>query len=104
MDASDKPVLTILDLRTEHHLEPGHELQSFNTNCPILEFALDELQKQEIRDKIPKDSLVVTVTETGNRDQFAMRFMFQYGYTNIVGLNFGMRGWIKLDYPAALHE
>jgi hypothetical protein len=42
--------------------------------------------------------------ETGNRDIFAMKFMYKYGYTNIVGLNFGMRGWIKPGYPAGINE
>jgi rhodanese-related sulfurtransferase len=104
VDASGKPTLTILDLRTERHLEPGQEFPSIKTSCRTLELLLDELQRPEIRDKVPKDGLVVTVTETGNRDIFAMKFMYKYGYTNIVGLNFGMRGWIKPGYPAGINE
>ena len=104
VDAGGKPMLTILDLRTEHHFEATRKLSSIDTSCPTLELLLDDLQKQEIRDKVPKDGLVVTVTETGNRDIFAMKFMYKYGYTNIVGLNFGMRGWIKPGYPEQISE
>ena len=39
------------------------------------------------------------MTETGNRDMFVMKYLYRYGYTNIKGLEFGMRGWIKSNYP-----
>ncbi|MBL7225660.1 MAG: rhodanese-like domain-containing protein [Desulfobacteraceae bacterium] len=52
-----------------------------------------------MRNQIPNKGLVVLVCETGNRDWAALRYLYKWGYTNIVGLRFGMRGWIKSDYP-----
>jgi rhodanese-related sulfurtransferase len=102
-DASHRPLVTLLDLRTENHLppEPGAatSITHIESSCPRIFCLLDQLQRPEIRKKIPKTGLVVTVTETGNRDQFAIQYLSKYGYGNIKGLMFGMRGWIKEDYP-----
>jgi rhodanese-related sulfurtransferase len=102
-DASNRPLVTLLDLRTENHLppEPGAStsITHIKTSCPRIFSLLDRLQQSEIRKKIPKTGLVVTVTETGNRDRFAIQYLSENGYGNIKGLMFGMRGWIKEDYP-----
>jgi rhodanese-related sulfurtransferase len=102
-DPSSHPLVTLLDLRTENHVPPDPGAPSpithIKTSCPRIFSLLDQLQLPEVRDKIPKSGLVVTVTETGNRDQFAIQYLSKYGYTNIKGLLFGMRGWIKEDYP-----
>lgn len=60
---------------------------------------LDDLLDESTRKTIPRTGLVVIVTETGNRDEFAIRYLSQFGYDNIVGLKFGMRDWIKQRYP-----
>lgn len=102
-DANGRPLLTLLDLRTEHHLDAGNKIPptvvDIKTKCPTVFCLLDELQDPRIRGKIPKPGLVVTITETGNRDTFAIRFLSKFGYTNLKGLMFGMRGWIKKDFP-----
>lgn len=94
-----EPLLVILDLRTETQLKPRRPLPIIKVQCPIVFCLLDDLIKPEIRRQIPTDRLVVTVTETGNRDKFAMQYLSRFGYRNIKGLLFGMRGWIKQDYP-----
>ena len=102
-DSSNRPLVTLLDLRTENHLpaEPGAStsIPHIKTACPRIFGLLDQLQQPEIRKKIPKTGLVVVVTETGNRDRFAIQYLFKHGYDNLKGLMFGMRGWIKEDYP-----
>lgn len=102
-DEKGRPLVTLLDLRTEHHLEAGNVTGStvvdIKTACPTVFCLLDELQDPRVRGQIPKPGLVVTITETGNRDTFAIRFLSKFGYTNLKGLMFGMRGWIKKDYP-----
>jgi rhodanese-related sulfurtransferase len=102
-DSSNQPVVTLLDLRTENHLPPeagtSPMIAHIKTSCPKVLCLLDQLQLPEVRDKIPKTGLVVTVTETGNRDQFAIQYLSKYGYNNLQGLIFGIRGWIKEDYP-----
>jgi rhodanese-related sulfurtransferase len=100
---SNHPLVTLLDMRTENHLPPESGTPEYITHiktaCPRIFSLLDQLQQPEIRDKIPKTGLVVTVTETGNRDQFAIRYLSKHGYDNLKGLMFGMRGWIKEDFP-----
>ena len=102
-DSSNHPQVTLLDLRTENHLpaEAGTmmTIPHIKTSCPRIFSLLDQLQLPEVRDKIPRTGLVVTVTETGNRDQFAIQYLSKYGYDNLKVLMFGMRGWIKEDYP-----
>jgi len=92
------PAITLLDLRADLHNKKKSPFQ-IKTTCPTVISLLDDLSREDVRTKIPKDSPVITVTETGNRDSIAMRFLSKYGYTNIVGLQYGMRGWIKFDYP-----
>ncbi len=92
------PNVTLLDLRTEHQLKDVRRPPIIQSDCPLIFCLLDDLQKAEVRKQIPKDGLVVTVTETGNRDKFAMQFLSKYGYKNVYGLLFGMRGWIKAGY------
>jgi len=99
VDAKKDPVLTILDLRTENILKGGKRPPAIRTNCLRIQCLLDDLIGEDLRRKIPRDSRVVVVTETGNRDKFAMRFLYSKGYNNLVGLRFGMRGWIKEGYP-----
>lgn len=103
LDPSNHPLVTFLDLRTENHLPPesgmGASIAQIKTSCPKVFCLLDQLQLPEVRDKIPKTGLVVTITETGNRDRFAIEYLSKYGYENLKGLMFGMRGWIKEDYP-----
>jgi len=48
---------------------------------------------------VPRAGLVVTITETGNRDSFLIRYLYKFGNVNTKGLQFGMRGWLKADYP-----
>lgn len=102
-DPSNQPLVTLLDLRTENHLTPesgrATSITHIRTSCPRVLCLLDQLQRPEVRDKIPKTGLVVTVTETGNRDQFAIQYLSKYGYDNLKGLMFGMRGWIKENFP-----
>ena len=102
-DENGQPLLTLLDLRTERHIDTDDTASStvteIKTTCPTIFCLLDELQNPQVRQQIPKQGLVVTITETGNRDKYAAQFMSKFGYTNLKGLRFGMRGWIKKDYP-----
>ena len=91
--------VTILDFRNENRLDPGHRPPRIRSDCPTRALLLDDLQDPGIRSSIPKHGWVVTISETGNRDAYAMRYLSQFGFTNIRGLQFGMRSWIKLGYP-----
>lgn len=95
--AAGRPFLTLVDFRTDHGKKDKKSLV-IKTGCPQVTCLFDELLQEEVRAKIPKDQPVVIITETGNRDKTIMRFMSRHGYTNITGLQHGMRGWIKSDY------
>jgi len=97
-DSGDN-VLTLLDLRTENHFSLKTPVPQIKSSCPTLFFLLDDLQKPEVRNQIPMTGDVVIITETGNRDQFAMQYLSQFGYRHLSGLLYGMRGWIKAGYP-----
>lgn len=96
-------MVTLVDLRTEHYLDADAlkhaTITDIKTPCPTVFCLLDELQDLKTRNKIPTTGLVVTVTETGNRDTFAIQYLSKFGYTNLKGLMFGMRSWIKKAYP-----
>ncbi|WP_136806111.1 hypothetical protein [Desulfosediminicola flagellatus] len=94
-----RPFLTLLDLRTERSQAGGNVPLNIASNCTTIEGVMDDLLDEQFRSNIPIDSPVYVITETGNRDRYVGRFLKKYGYTNITGLIFGMRGWIKADYP-----
>lgn len=98
-DDHGDPFVTLLDFRNENHLNPHQPPPRILSSCRTRTLLLDDLQNPDIRAAIPKTGLVVTITETGNRDTYVARYLSQFGFTNIRGLQFGMRGWIKLDYP-----
>lgn len=91
--------MTIIDYRADYFLKEDTASPSIESKCTMIYCLLDDLKYPEIRSQIPNKGLVVLVSETGNRDWAVMRYLYKWGYTNIVGLRFGMRGWIKLGYP-----
>lgn len=97
--AAGKPLLTLLDLRTERIPEGGVSPLIIQSSCPTVSGSLDNLQYNHFRVRIPRDIPVHVITETGNRDVYAARYLSSHGYSNIFGLEFGMRGWLKADYP-----
>jgi len=97
---TDDPSLTILDLRTLSSLrKKDSQVPDFKTTCPVHRILFDDLRDQALRDQIPHQGLVVIVCETGNRGNLVMRYLSQFDFTNIVVLEFGMRGWLKAGYP-----
>jgi len=92
-------IITIFDFRNSNHVKGESIPPQIDTQCPIYEFLLDDLLKGTVRNQIPKQGGVITLTETGNRDEFIIRYLSQFGYNNISILGFGMRGWIKNRYP-----
>ncbi|UCF94142.1 MAG: rhodanese-like domain-containing protein [Desulfobacterales bacterium] len=104
LDPNGNPLLTIVDYRTEIFLKTDESIPSIKTNCRTVRCLLDDLRDPEIRNQVPKEGLVVLLCETGNRDDTTMRYLSKYGYTSVVGLRFGMRGWIKQNYPVDITE
>ncbi len=95
-------ILTIIDFRSSLQLaeKRGGDQYRIKTGCRTITAMLDDfLHNHELVNLVPRSGLVVTVSETGNRDQFLIRYLHSQGYDNVVGLRYGMRGWLKADYP-----
>ncbi|RLB73754.1 MAG: hypothetical protein DRH03_02825 [Deltaproteobacteria bacterium] len=65
----------------------------------MLKYLLNDLSDTAVRNRIPREGLVVLVCETGNRCAAVMKYLYKYGFSNVVGLRSGMRNWLKLGYP-----
>lgn len=102
-DEVGNTVLTLLDLRNNSLLGP-ETIPQIKTSCPTVWILLDDLTDPEKLSQIPHEGTVVTISETGNRDSFAIRYLVQYGFSNLIGLRFGMRRWLKLQYPTVTLE
>lgn len=98
-DNHGNPLVTLLDFRNENFLQPENPPLRILSNCRTQALLLDDIRNPQTRASIPQAGLVVTITETGNRDAYVMRYLSQFGFSNIKGLQFGMRSWIKLGYP-----
>lgn len=99
LDAAGNPLVTLIDYRIGNFLPPDGPFPRIRTNCPVVRSLLDEMGTPEVQARIPKQGRVVLLCETGNRDPVAMRYLYKFGYSNVKGLRFGMRGWLKLGYP-----
>ena len=94
--------ITLLDFRASGVLkkQTRGDRYGIKTTCATLTFHLDDLlDNQDLVATIPKKGLVVSVSETGNRDLYLQRYLFSFGFTNISSLQYGMRAWIKAGYP-----
>jgi len=102
LGADNKTMVTVIDFRSSLQLKErkGGDQYQIMTNCPIKTVLLDDfIDNKTLIESIPKEGLVVTISETGNRDTYLIRYLNKFGYTNVVGLQFGMRVWLKKDYP-----
>lgn len=98
VDWRNNPLITILDLRTENFLELKFPIFHIKTKCQTIKMLFDQLSEGNHRNKIPTKGQVVTVTERGDKDADAIRYLYTQGYTNVVGLSSGIQGWIQLDH------
>ena len=102
VDHDGRPLLTLIDFRSSLKLSyrKGGDNYRIKTSCRTITALLDDfIDNPALINSVPKQGMVVTVSETGNRDIFLIRYLKKFGYTNIFGLEFGMRGWLKMNYP-----
>jgi len=104
LDPDKEAMLTIIDYRTANFIKTDSPVHAIKTDCETIKCLLDDFSNPEVRSQIPKKGLVVLDSETGNRGWAAKRYLFQYGFTNIVSLKFGMRAWIKAGYPLDIQK
>lgn len=78
-----------LDVRTPDEWNEGHLSKS--TLIP-----LDELASRV--GELPRDREVVVICRSGNRSKEAMRILLDAGFTQVVGLEGGLKAWSAAGY------
>ncbi|MCH1421864.1 MAG: rhodanese-like domain-containing protein, partial [Candidatus Poseidoniaceae archaeon] len=88
----DYPDGMLLDVRTIAEWEQDGHLE----NATLIPH--DELEQRE--DELPEDkeSLLLLYCRSGNRSQDAAQTLLDLGFTNIIELNSGIKGWKAANY------
>lgn len=100
-DADNNPLLTILDFRMSRALQKKMSADKYQiqTRCRTINAQLDAfIDNKKLIDSLPENGQIIAISETGNRDRFLIQFLSQYNKTNIRGLKYGMRNWLKAGY------
>lgn len=101
-NAQGELLLTLIDFRSSISQKNriGGDRFRIKTTCPEITAQLDDfVDNEELFSRIPKQGTVVCVSETGKRDSYLQRYLYPFGFSNIISLENGMRGWLKADYP-----
>jgi len=102
-DADGEPLLTILDFRMSRVLQKKMSADKYQilSRCRTINAQLDDfIDNEMLINSLPDTGQIISVSETGNRDRFLIQFLSQFNKTNIRGLKYGMRNWLKAGYPA----
>lgn len=102
MDTKGKPLLTLIDFRASrsHSVQKGADRYQIATQCRTISALLDDfIVNSSLIESIPEAGITISISETGNRDTFLIRYLAKYGRLDVQGLKYGMRGWMKADYP-----
>ncbi len=102
IDDSGNPLLTLIDFRVTSITSPklGADFYRIKSSCRTITSVLDDfIDNKLLIGSIPAKGLVVSISETGNRDVFLIRYLSKFGLSNLKGLKYGMRNWLKADYP-----
>ncbi len=101
-DSNGAPLLTIIDFRASVLLKHkiGGDRYHVRTTCHEIIAQLDDfIDNASLIDRIPRKGFVICISETGKRDQYLQRYLHTLGFTNVVSLENGMRGWLKAGLP-----
>jgi len=99
----DKPLL--IDVREPNEFEAMHIKNSINVPRGILETSCE----YDFDDTVPelveaREKEVIVICRSGNRSIFAADVMQQMGYTKVVSLKTGLRGWNDSELPLHDHK
>ena len=104
-DSAGDPLYTLIDFRSSLKLteKKGGDRYRVKTSCQTIYALLDEfIDNEPLINSLPGKGLILTISETGNRDKYLMKYLYKFGLENVAGLQFGMRGWLKGNYPVEL--
>ncbi|MBK1705325.1 rhodanese-like domain-containing protein [Halochromatium glycolicum] len=94
------PDLLIVDVREPYEFEAMHIAGSINVPRGILESACEwDYEETEPELVQARDREVVVVCRSGHRSILAASSMQVLGYTNVVSLKTGVRGWKDFEQP-----
>jgi len=94
------PAPILLDVREPAEFKAAHIPGSLHVPRGVLEQACD----WDYGDTVPelaggKDREIIVICRSGNRSLLAAQVMQQMGFTHVVSLKTGVRGWNDFDQP-----
>lgn len=96
--AEPKPLL--LDIRCPDEFEAVHIQDAINVPRGILEIAVDYGYEETVPELVTaRDRRIVVLCRSGNRSVLAAHTLRLMGYTNVVSLRTGLRGWNDYEQP-----
>lgn len=81
-----------LDVRTNKEYKRGNIPEAMHIQRGVLEFQIEK----KIPDKATK---IVVYCKSGSRSSLSVCTLTRMGYTNVVSMNGGWKGWVKEGYP-----
>ena len=99
----ENPSLLLLDIREPYEFDAMHIKDSLNVPRGVLETACEWNYEETVPQLVKaRNEEIVVACRSGNRSIFVCEVMQQMGYTNVVSLKTGLRGWS--DYEQALFD
>ncbi len=90
IETGEQPL--IIDVRTEEEYAAGHI-----DGARLI--PLQNIEKGMEASGIAKDAEIVLICRSGNRSAQAYRILAQMGYTNLINVRDGMKGWTAAGGP-----
>jgi len=101
--AQSGPAPLLLDIRSPFEFEKVHIRGSINVPRGILETACNDSHQETVPELVEaRDRLILVICVSGKRSIPAARILVLLGYSNVVTLRTGLRGWN--DYGMALYN
>ena len=93
-----KPLL--LDIREPYEYDAMHIEGSLNVPRGVLETACEFDYEETVPELAEaRDKEIIVVCRSGNRSIFGCEVMQKMGYTNVLSLKTGLRGWSDYEQP-----
>lgn len=94
------PEVLVVDVREPYEYQTMHIPGSINVPRGILESACEWDYEETVPELAEaRDRYVVLVCRSGNRSVFAAHMLQRMGFTNVVSLKTGLRGWNDYEMP-----
>ena len=96
----ENPSLLLLDIREPYEFDAMHIKNSLNVPRGVLETACEWGYEETVPKLVEsRKKEIVVACRSGNRSIFVCEVMQKMGYTNVVSLKTGLRGWSDYEQP-----